>query len=377
MKWSKRTVWQGLGLIMLMFLVIHYWSGIETMAVMLAHAMLPLVMGCIIAYLLNILISFYERHYFPRGRGGKFRRPVCLVAALVTLVGIGALMLLLIVPELAACVGILGSQVPPFLERISRKLSVAEVLPEELRQMLETVDWKARIEQILPVVVSGLGGAAGVTYKLAVSLVSSAASFFIGLIFAVYLLLDKEKLMRQCRRLLNRYLPPHFRDRLLYILSILNENFHRFVVGQCAEACILGTLCAVGMLIFRFPYAGMIGTLIGFTALVPIAGAYIGAGVGAVMILTQSPVQAVLFLLYIVVLQQLEGNLIYPKVVGLSIGLPAIWVLAAITIGGSLGGIPGMLLAVPITASFYRFLREDIQNKETAYADRDDTKNLR
>ena len=139
---------------------------------------------------------------------------------------------------------------------------------------------------------------------------------------------------------------------------------HKFIVGQCAEALILGGLCMVGMTVFRFPYAMMIGTLIGFTALIPIAGAYIGAGVGAVMILTQSPVKALLFLVFIVVLQQLEGNLIYPKVVGNSIGLPALWVLAAITVGGSLIGITGMLLGVPLAAALYRLLREDLQHRE-------------
>lgn len=140
MKWNRRIVRQGLGLVILTFLVIYYWSGIETMAAMLLHAMLPLLMSCVIAYLLNILISFYERHCVSGGRGGKLRRPVCLVAALVTLVGIGALVLLLIVPELVACMGILGSQVPPFLERVPQKLSVAEILPEELGQMLAKVD---------------------------------------------------------------------------------------------------------------------------------------------------------------------------------------------------------------------------------------------
>ena len=142
-----------------------------------------------------------------------------------------------------------------------------------------------------------------------------------------------------------------------------DDCFHRYIVGQCTEAVILGVLCTVGMLIFRFPYAPMIGALIGFTALIPVAGAYIGAAVGAIMILTVSPLKALLFLVFIVVLQQLEGNLIYPKVVGKSIGLPAIWVLAAITVGGSLMGIAGMLISVPITAALYRLLKEDMRRQ--------------
>ena len=150
----------------------------------------------------------------------------------------------------------------------------------------------------------------------------------------------------------------------MYGLSVLNDSFRKYIVGQCTEALILGVLCFAGMVVLRFPYAGMIGTLIGFTALIPIAGAYIGAGVGAIMILTVSPLKSVLFLVFIVVLQQLEGNLIYPRVVGKSIGLPALWVLAAVTIGGKLWGIVGMMIGVPIVAAVYRLVCEDMERRE-------------
>ena len=149
------------------------------------------------------------------------------------------------------------------------------------------------------------------------------------------------------------------------MLNTLNDSFHRFIVGQCTEAVILGGLCMIGMWIFRFPYAVMVGVLIGFSALIPFAGAYIGAGVGAFMILTESPLQALLFLVFIVVLQQLEGNLVYPKVVGSSIGLPGIWVLAAITIGGGLMGVLGMLLAVPLLATVYKLIQADVRKRNT------------
>ena len=150
----------------------------------------------------------------------------------------------------------------------------------------------------------------------------------------------------------------------MHWLSIFNDSFHRFIVGQCTEAVILGVLCILGMLIFRFPYAMMIGTLVGFTALIPIAGSYIGAIVGAIMILTVSPLKSLLFLLFIVVLQQIEGNLIYPRVIGKSIGLPSLWVLAAVTVGGSLMGVMGMLIGVPIVAALYRLLKEDMDMRD-------------
>ena len=176
-------------------------------------------------------------------------------------------------------------------------------------------------------------------------------------------LTEKENLSRQGALLMKTYLKPSWYSRLLYFLETLHNCFRRFVVGQCTEAVILGLLCMGGMLLFQFPYASMVGTLIGFTALIPVAGAYIGAGVGAFMIFTVSPLKALLFLVFISVLQQLEGNLIYPKVVGSSIGLPGIWVLAAVTIGGGVLGIGGMLLAVPLAATFYQVLRDDVAKR--------------
>ena len=217
---------------------------------------------------------------------------------------------------------------------------------------------------MVKVVGAGLGSAAGAVFATVSSVVSSLVNIFLAIIFAVYLLLSRDSLQQQGRRLLACYLPQKVNRKVLHWLQVFNDCFHRYIVGQCLEAVILGALCILGMTIFRFPYAMMIGTLIGFTALIPIAGAYIGAGVGAVMILTQSPLKALLFLLFVVVLQQLEGNLIYPKVVGSSIGLPALWVLAAVTVGGGLMGIMGMLLGVPVAAALYRLLREDVLRRE-------------
>lgn len=200
------------------------------------------------------------------------------------------------------------------------------------------------------------------------SVFSRVVSGLLALIFAIYFLLGKEQFTGQFKRIINSYLPKKAEKKINYVASVLNDCFHRYIVGQCLEAVILGTLCIIGMLIFRFPYAAMIGTLIGFTALIPVAGAYIGAIVGFIMILTVSPIKAVLFIVFIVVLQQLEGNLIYPKVVGGSLGLPAVWVLAAVTIGGSLMGILGMLLGVPIAAAIYRMLRDDVNRREKKMA---------
>ena len=350
----------------LLYLCIHYWGAVSGFLGAFLSALLPLVTGFAIAYIINILMSFYERHYFRRHSGSrivrKTRRTVCLIAAILTLCGLGVLIIMCVIPELISCVQFLISAVAPALEKLLESKFVSEHLPSELYTALADVNWEQLVSRVVQFVVSGLGNTARALVTAISSVVSVAATTFISIIFSIYLLYSKEKLQKQCRRLLDIYIPKGQRQ-VSYVVSVLDDCFHRYRVGQCTEAVILGILCTIGMLIFRFPYAAMIGALIGFTALIPVAGAYIGAAVGAVMILTVSPLKALLFPVFIVVLQQLEGNLIYPKVVGKSIGLPAIWVLAAITVGGSLMGIAGMLISVPVTAALYRMLKEDMRRQ--------------
>ena len=195
------------------------------------------------------------------------------------------------------------------------------------------------------------------------SIFSVVANIVLGLIFALYLLLDKNRLVRQIKKVSGKYIPSKIHSKVSHVLEVVNDSFRRFIVGQCTEAVILGTLCTIGMMILKLPYAAMIGALIAFTALIPIVGAFIGAGVGAFLILMESPMKALIFLIFIIVLQQLEGNLIYPKVVGSSIGLPGIWVLAAVTVGGGVMGIWGMLIGVPVAAAVYRLVREAVNKK--------------
>ena len=353
--------------VFVLYLFMYYWEGVSSLLGTFAAALSPLLLGLVIAYVLNILMSLYEKHYFPRRRDkwvAKSRRAVCLLAAIVTLVAIVALVVGLVVPELVSCVKLLIEEVEPALEKLLDSQWVAQLLPADILRKLDAIDWGDAIDKGVKMVASGLGSAAGALFSTVYSVFSSVVNIFLSIIFAVYLLLDRDHLLRQGSRLLKGYLPTPVNQKLTHWLAVLNDCMHKFIVGQCAEAVILGVLCILGMTLFRFPYAMMIGTLIGFTALIPIAGAYIGAAVGAVMILTESPVKALLFLVFIVVLQQLEGNLIYPKVVGNSIGLPALWVLAAITVGGSLMGISGMLLGVPLAAALYRLLKEDLQRRE-------------
>ncbi|MBQ8642824.1 MAG: AI-2E family transporter [Clostridia bacterium] len=349
--------------IFLLFLAIRYWDSLMTFFGVLFNAASPLLTGCVAAYILNILMSWYERHWFPQSKRKaiiKTRRIICLLFAILTLIVIIALVVALVIPQLWDAIELLLGTIPGVMQKIVAWVEELHILPEDIFAMLEKIDWKSQITKILNAVTSGVGSVVDVAFGVVGSVFSGVVDFLLAAIFALYLLLGKEKIAGQCSRVMTRYLKPRINNAILYVLRTVNDCFHKYIVGQCTEAVILGLLCTIGMLLFRFPYATMIGALVAFTALIPIAGAYIGAGVGAFMIMTVSPMQAVLFLVYIVILQQLEGNIIYPRVVGSSIGLPGIWVLAAVTVGGGVMGIPGMLLGVPLAAALYRLLRDDV-----------------
>ncbi len=369
MKSEWKSCLRGSISLFLLFLGIYYWKTVSGLVGAFISALSPLLLGLVIAYVLNILMSFYEKHYFSGQKAkawvNKSRSIVCLLAAIVTLIAIVTLVVRLVVPELISCVMLLVEEVEPALDRLLRSEFIAQTVPADIIKQLDALDWSSAIDKGVKMLVSGLSSAAGAVFATVSSVISSTVNIFLSIIFAIYLLLDRDHLQNQGKRLLTCYLSKSVNVKITHWMQVFNDCFHKFIVGQCLEAVILGVLCMLGMTLFRFPYAMMIGTLIGFTALIPIAGAYIGAGVGAVMILTESPLKALLFLVFIVILQQLEGNLIYPKVVGNSIGLPALWVLAAITVGGSLMGIPGMLLGVPFAAALYRLLREDVLRRET------------
>ena len=347
----------------LLYVAIQVWPSVGNVLQLVLGAASPLLIGCVIAYLVNILMSLYERHYFTKTKNSmliKSRRPVCMILAFVTLVAVVVLVVALVVPELISCIGVIFSAVPEVLDDIVDFIAQLEIVPEDIQAALEAIDWKAKVSQIVNAVISGVGSVMDVVVTTATSVFSGMVNGLMAFIFSIYLLLGKDNLARQFKKLMGRYLKPSWNQKISYVLSVLNDSFRKYVVGQCTEAVILGVLCALGMALLKLPYATMIGALIAVTALIPVAGAYIGGGVGALMIFSVDPIQAVVFVVYLVILQQLEGNLIYPKVVGSSLGLPAIWVLAAVTIGGGIRGVVGMLISVPIASAIYRLLREDI-----------------
>ena len=357
--------------IFLLYLASHYWPAVSGLIGTLLGAAMPLLIGGALAYVLNMIMSAYEKHFFPHSTNPRLirlRRPLCALLAVLSLLAIITVLVWLILPELVDCVELLISQLPGAIESAIAYLDTLPFLSEDILSTLHSIDWQSKIGDIAGIVTSGVGNVMGVVISTVSSVFSAIVTGFLAFIFSIYLLLGRDTLQRQCKRLMTRYLPEKFNRRVLYVLSVLNHSFRRYISGQCIEAVILGVLCAVGMLILRLPYATMIGTLIAFTALIPVAGAYIGAAVGAFMILMVSPMQALIFLIFLVILQQLEGNLIYPKVVGSSLGLPGIWVLAAVTVGGGVMGVLGMLLGVPLAAAAYTLLKNDMHKKEAAAA---------
>jgi len=328
----------------------------------------PLITGCIIAYVLNILLERIEILYFPGTKSGlliKSRRPVCILLSLLVLLLILFLVSRLVVPELRSSIRLITAEIPALVEQVGKLAVDSQVSLPALEELaaLQGLDLQEIIKKTLNMVAMGAGSLFNSIFSVLAGVFGALTQFLIGGIFAIYLLSGKERLGEQAKRLAKAYLTPDFKDTLFYVCGVLNDTFKSFIIGQCMEAVIIGVLCAAGMFVFRMPYAVMTGTVVGVTALIPVVGAYIGAVVGAFMVFTVNPLQALFFILFLIVLQQLEGNLIYPKVVGSSIGLPGIWVLAAVTVGGSLMGISGMLVGVPLAAAVYRLTGADVRER--------------
>ena len=369
----KSTVKQYLGLGIVAFityLAIHYWSAFTAILGAIIGAAGPLIYGAIIAYVIGILMSAYEKIWFPKAKHplvARTRPVLCMLLSFVTIVAAVFLLLKLVVPQLIACVQLLIREIPPQIDRLTEYLKTNEELLPSLREYLEGLDWDW--DKLFSTMVGYLrSGATGImtgAVSTGISLIAMIPDLVFTMIFAMYMLLGKHTLLSQARRLLNAYVKPASVKRISYVADVANSSFRSFIVGQVTEALIIGALCTAGMMLLRLPYAAMTGTVVGFTALIPIMGAYIGTFIGAFMIFTVSPMQALIFVIFLLILQQIEGNLIYPHTVGSSIGLPGIWVLAAVTISGGLFGIPGMLIGVPTAATLYRLLKADVKKRES------------
>ncbi len=331
----------------------------------------PFLVGGAIAFVLNVPMSFLERNLFgnekvqSKKQLKRISRPFSLVLTIVGVLGIIAVVMFVVIPQLGQTFVSLGRNIRRFIPQAMLWLEDLFENNQEILALISEMDmsWDKMINSVLEFFKSGVGNVFDSTISVATSIVGSVTTFVIAFVFACYILLQKEKLHVQMKKILFAYLPERRVENILGVCSLTYKTFSNFLTGQCVEALILGTMFFVVMGIIRLPYALLVGVLIAFTALIPIFGAFIGCAVGAFLILMVDPWKAVIFVILFFVLQQIEGNLIYPKVVGNSVGLPSIWVLAAVSIGGSLMGVVGMLVFIPLVSVIYTLLRGDVYKR--------------
>ena len=298
-------------------------------------------------------------------RSAALRRPLALVLTLLAVVGVIGLACMVIAPGIREAVLSIAGQLPGAVTRLEEWAAhLQEFLPQIEAFIIDlNIDWEAISRKLMTMVQNWGSNLVSSGGDIIGGLVRAVTTFVIGLIFSLYLLMQKEKLARQGRQVCYALLPVRAADRVLDVLRLANRTFSNFLSGQCLEAVILGTMFVIAMTVFRLPYALLVGVLIALTALIPIVGAFIGCGVGALLIAVTDPLKALVFILLFLVIQQIEGNFIYPHVVGNSVGLPSIWVLAAVTLGGKLMGVAGMLFFIPLCSVLYALFREFVKGR--------------
>ena len=333
----------------------------------------PLMLGAILAYILEIIIKRFEKIFFPKSRKPwmcRARRPICILLATVLVVFLAVLMVSIIIPGLTDAFTVLAREFPNyFLDVKAWVLETFKEVPTVTDYVKDLeLDWNIIQDRVVQWGIRGIGDNSLLTNTVTVisAVTGSVANFMISAIFAIFLLGGKQKLQAQCESLIQASISEKNNNKLQRVLKTANRCFSGFIVGQSINGLILGVLTWLGMRIFGMPYALMVGVLSGTTSLIPIIGGYIGAALGTFLVFTAAPGLALWFLLFIVTLQTLQGNILYPRLVGDSVGLPSLWVLAAVSVGGGLGGVGGMLVAVPLTATVYILVREWVQKKKEA-----------
>ncbi|MDR0924166.1 MAG: AI-2E family transporter [Hungatella sp.] len=318
----------------------------------------PFLLGGVMAFILNVPMRRIEQ-LLPLKEESKIRRPLSLCLTLVFVIGLLLLVTFVVMPQLFETVMSLQNSIPAFLTGLKEEAERLFSQNPEIADYINSIqiDWKSFLENVVGFLTAGAGTVLSSTVSAALSIISGMTTFVIALVFAIYILLQKETLSRQFQKLMRAFLPEEVTLRTFKILTLVSETFSHFLTGQCLEAVILGSMFFLTLSVFRLPYGLLIGVLIAFTALIPMFGAFIGCAIGAFLMLMVKPLDAVIFLIIFFVLQQVEGNFIYPHVVGNSVGLPSIWVLVAVTIGGSAMGIVGMLVFIPLCSVVYAILR--------------------
>ena len=325
----------------------------------------PFIIGVILAFIINVLVNFIERRIF----GGiketktwlKIKRPISILLSMIIIILIIVFVMNLIIPQLKNSLSLFTDTLPEYKEDVVDVMNRFDMEESSINTVSEYLDNFGKV--ITDYIKGNSKDVISMTTEFASSIFGIVSSTIIAIVFAIYIIAQKEILVRQFDKIMHAFLKPKVINKIYEIAFLANKSFSNFVTGQCLEAFIIGTLCFIGMVIFGLPYASTVSVLIGFTALIPVFGSIIGTGIGAFLILMVSPVKAIIFVIFIVVLQQIDNNFIYPKVVGKSIGLPGMWVLLSVTVGARVGGILGMLIATPLCSMLYVLFSRSVNEK--------------
>lgn len=377
---TLRNIFLGVGGCILLYWFLHETERVSGVLAVVKGIFSPFVVGAAIAFIFNVPMRFIER-YLDIDKPG-LKRAVAIVMTLIFLVLVVTLIFHLLIPQLESTVMTLVEQLPPFFNRVVtaamdfirahpevEEFVVENLIPKDFNWATfdwTAIDWKSIVEKVANFASTSISTIVSGAYSTIGSVAGFVVNAVISIVFALYCLGGKERLARQCRKLLYAFLPESFSDETIRIFRLTNSTFSNFISGQCLEAIILGGMFAVAMIILKMPYVALVSVIISVTALVPLVGAFVGCFLGAFFILVDNPMQAMWFVVMFLVLQQIEGNLIYPKVVGDSIGLPGMWVLLAVTVGGEIMGVGGMFVMIPIVSVLYTLLREITTRRVTA-----------
>lgn len=360
---------QWLALIALFILTVINWSYLVQTVSMIWSVVFPLILGGMIAFVLNLLMTWIEKYLYPNAKNKYLkgsRRPVAITLAVLIVCLVIAATVVIVVPQLASAVMTLIDVIPEAIQNLTDWFNRQEALVPLVNELANQVniDWGSMFSSVASGINSLASNVATTSVSVLTTSVGAVTNIFLGILFAIYILFSKEKLGKQVDRLLTVYVRDDIHQLIENVAHVANETFSKFISGMVTEAIILGALVTAGLFILQIPYAAMLGVLQGVMALIPIIGAFLSGAVGVVILLALSPTYAVVYLIFVLFVQQLEGDLIYPRVVGDSIGLPSMWVLFAVTVGGGLMGIPGMLIGVPVLASVYKIIRIDVRYRE-------------
>ena len=365
-----KYIMKYIGLVTLIVLGVWNWNSLMGLVGSIYKTLGPIINGAIFAYILNLLMVRYEG-LLTKVQGQvpgvkSIKRPVSMFLSLLTFVLAVIMILVLVLPQLSTAISRFIEVIPGVSTWLQRAIEEYDAYFPQLQTLMSqlNINWGSLIQQSMTVLKTLSSNFLNITFNTITGVASNTINSILSLMVALYILGSKERLLLQSKRVIMAYLKPGHAQTLLDIIRLMNESFTNFFVGMTLEGIILGSLVTVAASIFNLPYAGMLGVIAGVMALIPIIGGYISAAVGTLMLLAVSPSQALFFLIMVIIIMQLEGNLIYPRVVGGSIGLPGLWVLVAFTVGGGLMGISGMILGIPLAATLYKLLGRDVLMRE-------------